>query len=245
MIVVKDILEKYIKTLGADIIGFASASEYAEIFGIKGGSEHPDYYIKDARTIIVVGVKIADSIMDNIKGEKDPHSYNLKNYLLHYVYDKLDEITANASKFIEELGYDAYPIQARSEIRENGYLWSYFSHKKAAIAAGLGHMGKSSIIITTKYGTRVRLATIIADIDIQTDTAKDKTPGKACGSCRICIDACPVQALDFDEKDKKTIIDPIKCQAHMDYCQCAVCQGICPIGKKVAEKRRKDLINEP
>ncbi|MDD2482196.1 MAG: reductive dehalogenase domain-containing protein [Lutispora sp.] len=231
-------IEDYIRKQGGDLAGFASAAKYTEIFDIKDGSEHPDFYINNAKTIIVIGLKIVDSIMDNLKGEKDPYSHNLKNYLLHYAYDKLDEITAGASRFIEELGYDAYPIQARSEIRENGYLWSYFSHKKAAIAAGLGHVGKNSIIITTKYGTRVRLATIITDMDIETDTARDKTPGKVCGSCRVCIDACPVKALDFDEKNKYSIIDPVKCQNHMDYCQCALCQGICPIGKKIAEKQR-------
>lgn len=234
-------VENYIRGQGADIIGFSSAQSYAGIFGITDGSEHPDYYIKDAKTLIVIGVKIVDSIMDNLTGTKDPHSYNLKNYLLHYAYDKLDEITASASKYIEGLGYDAYPIQSRSEIRENGYLWSYFSHKKAAIAAGLGHVGKSSIIITKKFGTRVRLATIITDMDMETDAPNDKTPGKVCGRCRICIDACPVKALEFDGTDKRTIIDPVKCQAHMDYCQCALCQGICPIGKKIAEKRRRNI----
>ena len=127
-------VEKYLESLGADITGFASAQSYNRIFGIRSGSEHPDYYIKGAKTLIVVGVKIADSIMDNLTGTKDPHSHNLKNYLLHYAYDKLDEIAASASKYIERSGYDAYPIQARSEIREKGYLWSYFSHKKAAIA---------------------------------------------------------------------------------------------------------------
>jgi len=236
-------IEEYLKSLGADMAGFASAQSYNRIFSITEGSEHPDYYIKGAKTLIVIGVKIADSIMDNLTGTKDPHSHNLKNYLLHYAYDKLDEIAASASKYIEGSGYDAYPIQARSEIRENGYLWSYFSHKKAAIAAGLGHAGKSSIIITKKFGTRVRLTTIITDMDMEADESADKTPGKVCGNCRICIDACPVNALEFDEAGKKTLIDPVKCQTYMDYCQCALCQGICPIGRKIAQKRRNLLIN--
>lgn len=60
--------------------------------------------------------------------------------------------------------------------------------------AGLGVIGKNTLLLTPKYGNMVWLGGIITSAPLAGDTMIEK---KVCtDNCRICIDACPVQALD-------------------------------------------------
>ncbi len=229
-----------IKEKDGELIAVASTSNYIKMFQVgEATQQHPDQYVPDARSIVVIGVKMVDSVWDRLTGEKNIYSSNLKSYLHHYNYNLLDYIAIQTARYIEDLGYDAYPIRARSdsEARTNGVKTGFFSFKGAAQAAGVGSIGKNSLILTPQYGPRVRFVALITDMPIQADNpSPDSNP---CGSCTICLDACPVQALDFDEKNQQPIVQVAKCQAYMDFCQCAYCQAVCPEGKKAAHERRK------
>src|SRR5260370_7182670 len=63
--------------------------------------------------------------------------------------------------------------------------------RDAAVRGGLGFRGKNPNVLTP-IGSFVFLGALLTDIDLDFDTpvAKD------CGSCRLCIDACPTDALD-------------------------------------------------
>jgi len=67
-------------------------------------------------------------------------------------------------------------------------LTSHFPHKTAATLAGLGWVGKNALLVTEEHGPRVRLATILVDLDIE---RADPVSESRCGDCRVCVDACP------------------------------------------------------
>ncbi len=61
----------------------------------------------------------------------------------------------------------------------------------AAVAAGLGAVGKNGLLLTEKYGSWVFLGEIVTDLDVQCEAS----PHRVCIGCDRCIRACPTGAL--------------------------------------------------
>jgi len=63
--------------------------------------------------------------------------------------------------------------------------------RDAAVRAGLGFRGKNTNLLTS-IGSYVFLGAVLTDVDLDFDRPLQKD----CGTCRLCIDACPTNALD-------------------------------------------------
>jgi len=66
---------------------------------------------------------------------------------------------------------DAYPIKATVEDNEIDGTYKKtlrypFSHKLAATRSGIGWIGKTDLLITSRFGPRVRLASILTAVNI-------------------------------------------------------------------------------
>ena len=70
-----------------------------------------------------------------------------------------------------------------------------FSHRHAAVAAGLGEMGLNSLFLDPKLGPRIRLASIITEAPMEANPLIEKRvcQPEHCGEA--CVKACPPQAL--------------------------------------------------
>ena len=238
MVLTQEVIS-FIKNNKADLVGIASPEYFPRD---ASSTTNPSFYINDAKAVIMIGLKLVDALWDKLSGKKDVHSSNLSSYLHHYTYDLLDYIAIQTARFLEEKGYDAYPIQARTEQKEDNIFTGYFSFKKAAVAAGLGSIGKNTMLITPQYGPRLRLVAVVTNAPLTCANPEQKTIRDICKGCNVCIDACPVEALYYYEKRNITEIDKGRCQFHMDLDnQCAYCQGVCVLGKKTAINRRKKL----
>jgi epoxyqueuosine reductase len=117
--------------------------------------------------------------------------------------------------------------------------------REAAVRAGLGFYGKNTLVITQRHGSWVVLGTLV------TEAVLEPTPplGADCGSCRLCIDACPTGALD-----EPGTLDATRCLSYWTQSPqpipaeyrpelldqvygCDICQDVCPWNRGV-EKRR-------
>ena len=119
--------------------------------------------------------------------------------------------------------------------------------REAAARSGVGFYGKNTLLITRRHGSWVVLGTLVTDVDLA------PTPPLAtdCGDCRLCIDACPTNALA-----EAGTLDATRCLSYWsqapaaippDYREhmgeqvygCDICQDVCPWNRGV-EKRRGD-----
>lgn len=104
--------------------------------------------------------------------------------------------------------------------------------------AGIGWIGKNSLLLRKGVGSNFFLAEIFLDIELKTS---QPYPTQHCGDCRACIDACPTQAI-VDEG----VIDARKCISYLTIEKkselstqetnqlndwvfgCDICQDVCP-----------------
>ena len=118
-------------------------------------------------------------------------------------------------------------------------LLAVFSFKYAAVNAGLGWIGKNDVLITEKYGPRVRLSAVLIDYPFETGR---KITESRCASCNRCVDICPHKALKGLNWDinalRNNLIDYHLCnQKRSAYIEkhgrknaCGLCMVVCPFG---------------
>jgi epoxyqueuosine reductase len=78
--------------------------------------------------------------------------------------------------------------------------------RAAAVRAGVGWWGKSSMVLVPGAGPWVLIGSVITDIALEIDSAMDRS----CGSCIACIPACPTNAIVADG-----LVDVRRCLAHL------------------------------
>jgi epoxyqueuosine reductase len=117
--------------------------------------------------------------------------------------------------------------------------------REGASRAGVGFYGKNTLLITRRYGSWVVLGTLVTDVEIEPSAPLELD----CGSCRLCIDACPTGALD-----EPGVLDSTRCLSYWTQAPgsipeqyreelgvqvygCDICQDVCPWNRGV-EKRR-------
>jgi epoxyqueuosine reductase len=117
--------------------------------------------------------------------------------------------------------------------------------REGAVRAGLGFYGKNTMLITRTHGSWVVLGTLVtaADVESSQPLAID------CGSCRLCIDACPTDALaepgvldanrclSWSTQRAGPIAEEHRAAIGGAVYGCDICQDVCPWNRGV-EKRR-------
>jgi epoxyqueuosine reductase len=119
--------------------------------------------------------------------------------------------------------------------------------REAAARAGVGFYGKNTLLITRRHGSWVVLGTLVTDAEIE------PTPPLAtdCGSCTLCIEACPTNALDepgtldstrclsYWTQSPEPIPEEYRVPLEAQVYGCDICQDVCPWNRGV-ERRRAD-----
>ncbi|NPV71813.1 MAG: epoxyqueuosine reductase [Firmicutes bacterium] len=228
-------VKEFAGSLGAGLVGVADANRVAEVEPVP--ERRPEFFLPGARCVVVIGLKMVDAIMDRLRGLKDQYDETLIGYLRHYNYATLDLIACRTARFLEDQGWDAYPIQARMTDKDE--YSAVFSHKPAAVVAGLGVRGKHGLVVTPEFGPRVRFVSVITDAPLECAGPGVEKPSSVCGSCHVCIDLCPGKAIEEPGPDGTPRHDRDRCLAIYKQYRCALCQGACPKGKAAAAARRR------
>lgn len=88
---------------------------------------------------------------------------------------------------------------------------SEFPEKNWATAAGLGFIGRSSLLVSPVYGAACIIGAILmpADciqsrIEAERGSAGQVKTGPSCGACQLCVLACPSRAISPDNGYQRT-----------------------------------------
>jgi epoxyqueuosine reductase QueG len=73
---------------------------------------------------------------------------------------------------------------------------AFFSHRHAAVLAGLGTFGRNNMVLTEKWGPRVRFGTVLTVASVPSDPLITEP---LCTRCNACVRACPVNALSEED----------------------------------------------
>ena len=133
----------------------------------------------------------------------------------------------------------SYNEPSVSQINEETLI-APFSLKFAAIHAGLGWIGKNGVLVTEKFGPRLRLSALLVNYDFPKSISvfESKCPIE----CNICVSACTYNSLTGHqwniESTRSEIIDYRLCnqkrslyiEAHGRKHSCGVCMVSCPFG---------------
>jgi epoxyqueuosine reductase len=124
--------------------------------------------------------------------------------------------------------------------------------REAAARSGVGFYGKNTMLITRRHGSWVVLGTLVTDVELESTPPLELD----CGSCTLCIDACPTGALD-----EPGTVDATKCLSYWTQAPraipreyraelgpqvygCDICQDVCPWNRGI-EKRREGQAPPP
>lgn len=128
--------------------------------------------------------------------------------------------------------------------------------------AGLGWIGRNSLLINPEFGSFIVLGELL--IDAEVDKYDSKIDFNGCGRCQRCLVNCPSGALsenrvdarccisyltiehkgEFNEDQKEILKSPLGAKS---YFGCEICQRVCPWNKKAAkhltELKNKKVVN--
>jgi epoxyqueuosine reductase len=103
----------------------------------------------------------------------------------------------------------------------------------AALACGFGELGKHGSIINREFGSSFRLSAVSTDMPLEPDARDTFGADDFCTNCRICVDACPPDAI-FHEKqivrgEQRWYVDFDKCIPYFtETYGCGICIAVCP-----------------
>jgi epoxyqueuosine reductase QueG len=115
------------------------------------------------------------------------------------------------------------------------------SAKHCAVAAGLGRIGKNTLLTTPEYGNMVWLNVILTDAELEPD---EILTGDPCGdNCSLCIDNCPANALGSPEMNQQACGTYAfrSVEGEEFSFKCYLCRTICPncFGSKNMQVKNK------
>lgn len=159
-------------------------------------------------------------------------------HILEAVRSNLDRIVSETSRFLgrRNIPHVVVPQGGQDPIT----LEAAFSHKSAAVLAGLGWIGKNCLLVTPEYGPRVRIASILIGCELLPGVPMTES---LCGACDACVSACPggfITGLTWKPgTHRERLLDAHGCNDFRENrppllgrkSECGRCLLVCPHGR--------------
>src|SRR5882724_4375972 len=253
-------VESRAKELGFDLCGVVSADKFPELEhteewlarGFAGEMKYlsdprrrtADGAFRGIRSVVVCALNYNTSLpkstdVPHLPADNEPHGW-ISRYAwgddYHEVLKgRLDELLATLREHFGE-SFDARVYADTGPLHERIF----------AKYAGLGWLGKNTLLLNQRLGSWIFLGAILTTLDLA-PTLEDGVlpPPDLCGNCRRCIDACPTQAFV-----EPYVMDARRCVSYLTIelrqsipeelrgpmgrhvFGCDICQDVCPWNRR-------------
>jgi epoxyqueuosine reductase len=225
------IIKRVARFLGAEVTGICSVHPnwvYSHEFNPITGEHYPFDIPEDSHAAIVMAIAMDYEAIRCSPGGVAAAATGLGYSQMAFVANLL-------AAFIRSLGYRAIPSGNDAALSI-----------PLAMAAGLGEGSRMGLLITEKYGPRVRLCKVFTNLPLQVDVYRTFGAWEFCKSCKKCATHCPSQAIPHGEMTTegpnvssqsgvlKWHVDAEKCFSFWakNRMSCSVCIRVCPFNKK-------------
>jgi epoxyqueuosine reductase len=227
--------------LDIPLVGFASAAvwDLPPFEPWVPPSFRPRAVWPEVKTVIVIGIPVSLPIVETAPSIWYHELYRTVNTLL-------DTSALRIATFLNEQGFPSVSLP-RDGYGSIGVLKeqpvTFFSHRHAAYLAGLGTFGINNMLLTPRFGPRVRFTSIFTSAEIGSASLLEEN---LCTRCMKCVEVCPVKAIpgtDYPEG----ITDKMRCATrsealHKRYISpCGLCIKVCPVGEDRTLFCRKNM----
>lgn len=201
----------------------------------------PESLLEGARSVIVAGIHYQPQIQSrDFASEKDlDHGWIAAFGSLSDYHRTIKHKFRSLTKSINEM--------VGNEVKNKIFIDSGpVMEKDFARQAGLGWIGKNSLLITPQFGSYCLLGCLFLDLELPPDSPIE---GDICDECDICIQACPTHCISpnrtiFAElcisyqtvENQADIPDNIGKKMGNWVFGCDICQMACPVNRRLPEK---------
>lgn len=221
--ITREIIEELSKQLGADLCGVAPVSR----FDRAPEGFHPRDIFPEAQSVVVV----AKRFLEGPFHARTPIPYSVVNDIVladvaRLVYELCDRLERRGRLRAVPAPSEPYEYWDAANREGRGLL----SLKHAGWLAGLGVMGKNSLLTNREFGNRICLGAALLDVELPGDPMADY---QLClDACRLCVNACPVHAIDGSTVNQKLCRGNSQGRTLKDepIYVCNKCRAVCPNG---------------
>jgi epoxyqueuosine reductase len=209
------------KSLGADLCGISPEERFND--APKGF--HPADIYKDCRSVIVFAKKLPEGSLS----ASSCVPYTLVN---SFYAQETDRLGIEISLKLEKMGVKAVPVPSDDPYEhwesQRSYGRAILSLRHAGYLAGLGILGKNTLLMSEDFGNMIQIGAVLIDRELEGDPIANF---EGCPeNCNICINSCPAKALD-GKTVNQMFCRPLSCyMTEKGYIlkKCSLCRRLCP-----------------
>jgi epoxyqueuosine reductase len=236
-------LKRYVHQIGINVIGLThniQVEDYQETLKEKQKQKklyprhgdideynNPDLLLSNTKTIISIGI----SFQNDYPKFSGQYGYVSKSSYGKDYHQQLRELGAELVTYLKK----GYPNLNAKVVCDTSIL----DDCHYAYLSGNGFYGKNRMIINEQYGSMVFYATILLDEALAFE--QPTLVANGCGSCNLCVQACPTNSLNNSGFDYHTCLSHLtQTRAMIDIDKlnhrlygCDTCSNTCPYNQKV------------
>jgi len=210
----------FARYLGADLVGTTRLNP-ANVYSHIGRSPGPwgAPITLDHTHAIAIGVEMSHEMVRH--GPDSPTTTETA-----FKYFEAAKVAVLVARYINRLGYEA-----RAHVDGNYRVLC----GPIAVDAGLGELGRLGLLMTPKFGPRLRLAVVTTNLPLVQDEPVHFGVQDFCEFCKKCAENCPSGSIDAGKKALHNGVE--KWQSDQESCyrfwrlagsDCSVCVRVCP-----------------